>query len=131
MGLFSDRLTDIASCEGYWINQNLVYDSNGNIIGKMLIHYYSEKFVFISLIAIYPEYRGNGHFRALVDLVSRVADLNGDTVQLMPLASETDDIPCSNIPLAKLQEIYMAYGFTPDTEGVEVTTYTREPVELK
>lgn len=127
MKKFTDVLTGIAASEGYWYNQDLIYDENGNVIGRMQIHHYDEHYVFISLIAIYPEYRRQGHFSYLLELISRVADLNGDTIELLPMETDCDKIPCSGIGVKKLQSLYEECGFTPDDDGLKVSTYTRIP----
>lgn len=127
MKLFSDVLSKLASIEGLWISQRLVYDSIGNVIGKIEIHYYSEHNVFINLLAIYPEYRNKGYFDQLISLICRAADENKDIIQLIPLPTETDKIPASGITVEKLQAIYSSYGFESDIEDARVSTYTRVP----
>ncbi|MFA5403858.1 MAG: GNAT family N-acetyltransferase, partial [Ignavibacteria bacterium] len=110
MKLFSETLINLASVEGIYINQHLIYDSDGNVIGKIDLHYYSEHNVFVNLLAIYPEYRNRGYFDQMISLICRAADKNGDTLQLIPLPTETDKIPCSGITIEKLQSIYSSYG---------------------
>ncbi|MFA5404607.1 MAG: GNAT family N-acetyltransferase [Ignavibacteria bacterium] len=127
MKLFLDLLVDFASLEKLWISNTLIYDAEGNVIGQITLNYHGDKKVFINLIAINPEHRNKGYFTQLLDLISRVADKNGDTLQLIPLPTETDKIPCSGITIEKLQSIYSSYGFEPDIEGVRVSTYTRSP----
>lgn len=127
MKLFSDLLVDTAGLEGLWISQHLIYNNEGEIIGRIELHYYGEHHVFINLLAIYPEYRNKGHFDHIIDLICRVADRNGDVIQLIPLPTETSEIPESGITLEKLQKIYSSYGFKPDIEDIRVSVYTRQP----
>jgi GNAT superfamily N-acetyltransferase len=127
MKLFLDRLVDFASLEKLWISNTLIYDAEGNVIGQITLNYHGDEKVFINLIAINPEHRNKGYFTQLLDLISRVADMNGDTIQLIPLPTETDKIPESGITIEKLQSIYSSYGFEADIEDARVSTYTRLP----
>lgn len=127
MKLFLDRLVDFASLEKLWISNTLIYDANGDVIGKITLNHQGDHRIFITLIAIYEEYRNKGYFTQLLDLIGRVADMNEDTIQLIPLPTEYGDVKPSGITLEKLKSIYESYGFTPDIEDAKVTTYTRFP----
>lgn len=127
MKKFHDVLIELASIQGIWINQRLIYDNEGNVVGRIEMQYYSEHTVFVNLIAIYPEYRNRGYFDELVELIARAADVNGDTVQLIPLSTETSEIPTSDIPLHKLKSVYERHGFTADIEDITISTFTRSP----
>lgn len=127
MKKFLDVLINMASLEGIWINQRLIYDAEGNIIGRIQLEYYDEHLVFINLIAIYPEYRNKGYFSQLLSLISRSADMNGDTLQLIPLATETSEIQASDISMNKLKKIYEEFGFEAEIRDIEVSVYTRKP----
>lgn len=127
MKLFLDRLVDFASLEKLWISNSLIYDAEGNVIGKITLNHQGERNVFITLIAIQEEYRNKGYFTQLLDLIGRVADMNDNVIQLIPLPTESGDIKSSDISLEKLKSIYEEYGFTPDVEDARVTTYTRIP----
>jgi GNAT superfamily N-acetyltransferase len=127
MKKFLDVLINMASLEGIWINHRLIYDAEGNVIGRIQVEYYDEHLVFINLIAIYPEYRNKGYFSQLLSLISRSADMNGDTLQLIPLATETSEIPASDISMNKLKKIYEEFEFEAEIKDVEVSVYTRKP----
>jgi len=129
MKKFHEVLIELASVQGIWINQRLIYDNEGNVVGRIEIQYYAEHSVFINLIAIYPEYRNRGYFDELVELIARASDINGDTVQLIPLSTETDEIPTSDMPLSKLKSVYSRHGFVADIEDIEVSNFTRYPLE--
>ena len=125
--MFFDRLVDHGTIEGLWFSNGLMYNEGGDIIGKFNLYHQSSHKVFITLIALYEEYRNRGYFHQVLDLISRVADINGDTIQLIPLPTETDEISESGITLGKLQSIYESYGFMSDIEEDGVSTYTRIP----
>jgi GNAT superfamily N-acetyltransferase len=127
MALFLDRLVNFASIEQLWISNTLIYNADGDVIGQITMNYQGEHHVFINLIAIKQEYRNKGYFSHLLDLICRVADMNKDTIQLIPLPTETEDIKESGITLSKLQSIYSSHGFVADIEDAKVSTYTRIP----
>ena len=53
--------------------------------------------------------------------------MNGDTLQLIPLATETSEIPASDISMNKLKKIYEEFEFEAEIKDVEVSVYTRKP----
>lgn len=127
MASFIEFFSAMASMEELWISNNLIYNKDGDIIGKIQMHYKDSKTVFVDIITIYPEFRNNGYFRQIVYLLARCSDLNKDTIRLIPLPVETDEIKSSGISITKLQDIYKSYGFIPENEEYPVSEYTKEP----
>lgn len=123
---YIDRLIDLASSEGLWINQRLVYNQNGDVIGRIEIHMLDEHYVNVNLIAIYPEFRKQGYFNQLISLMVRAADMNGDAIQLIPMETESKEIPSSGISNEKLKSIYEKYGFVAEFPEMPITSFTRE-----
>jgi len=127
MAIFLDVLINLASLENLWINQRLVYNINGDVVGRLETHNVGEHQVNVNMIAIYPEYRNKGLFRQLISLITRSADQNGDSVTLTPMATETSDLPASTITNDKLKAIYSEYGFVAHHPDMPISDFTREP----
>lgn len=128
MAIFLDVLTNLASLENLWINQQLIYNVDGDVVGRLEVHHIDEHRVNVNIIAVYPEYRNKGLFRQVINLIARSADQNGDYVTLTPMATETSDLPASGISTSKLRSIYEEYGFKAHFAEMEITDYTRDPI---
>lgn len=128
MAIFLETLTNIATLEHLWINQRLIYNIDGNVVGRIETNNIDEHLVNVDVIAIYPEYRKQGLFRDIIRLITRAADINGDTLTLTPMATESQEIPASTISNRKLREIYQEFGFTTDHPDAPISDFIREPV---
>lgn len=132
---FDDVFSAHSAAEGYWLSNSSIYCESGDVIGNLRYTPDGDRSIFISIIAIYKEFRNQGHFRSIVDLISRIADIEEYTVRLIPLPTNTDTIECSGIGLNKLQKIYSDAGFIQDAPEIEphlflqrvVCTYVKYP----
>ena len=124
---FADLFSDMGSLEGIWLNQRLVYNVSGDVIGRIEMCAVDEFIVNVNLIAIYPEYRKQGLFAQIVNLIARTADKYGFTINLIPMATESKEIPASDISTDKLKAIYTAHGFIADHDDMEISNFTRLP----
>lgn len=124
---FVDSLADVCEDEGIWLNQNVLYNSQGAVIGRIECSHLGEKEVSINLIAIFSEFRNQGLFDQIVRLITVTSDKYGYIVELLPLPTEAKDFASSDISPEKLKSIYVKHGFKAEFDDMELSIHRRYP----
>ena len=122
---FEDILYDHASYDHLCINQDLIYNEHGNILGKYHFSNISDKEVSINVISIYPEYRKQGYFSRFLDVICKVADENNIILELIPLPIDITDSPKGDMTVTKLKKIYISKGFIAEYEDEPISIFRR------
>ena len=122
---FEDILYESASYDHLFINQDLIYDEHGNILGKYHFSDISENEISINVISIYPEYRKQGYFNRFLDVICKVADEHHIELELIPLPIDITDSPKGDMTVTKLKKIYINKGFVPEYADESISIFRR------
>lgn len=133
---YTNTLENYANADELWIgkqfgNIKLVYNNDGDVVGRLEFRVVDTNVVFFDLIAVYPEFRNMGYFRQILNIACRSADSLNLELQLIPLPTESSHIASSTMMLNKLKSIYKSFDFLPYIEDVEICQYFRKPNKNK
>lgn len=124
---YIELLSEILNIESLWLNSRIVYNLEGEVVGRIELTTIDDHEVNINLIAVYSEFRKQGYFKSMLNAICKTADINAVKLNLIPMPTHNSEIQVSDISWDKLKSIYASYGFEADYPDMKISNYTREP----